>query len=102
MPLAGPGEIPFPPPRNRRGLEDFQVLLPPMPEAGRGVKARNAGELTLLSVGLGLVIAVVMTAANVYMGLKVGLTVSASIPAAVLGLAAYRLLGRKDARAVNI
>lgn len=73
-----------------------------MPEAAGGVKARRAGELTLLSVGLGLVIAVVMTAANVYMGLRVGMTVSASIPAAVLGLGAYRLLGRKDAKAVNI
>lgn len=73
-----------------------------MPESGRGVKARSPGELTLLSVGLGLVIAVVMTAANVYMGLRVGMTVSASIPAAVLGMGAYRILGRKDAKAVNI
>lgn len=68
----------------------------------KGSAPRSAGELTLLSVGLGLIIAVVMTAANVYLGLYAGMTVSASIPAAVLGLAAYRALGKRDAKAINI
>lgn len=61
-----------------------------------------SGEFTLLSVGLGLLIALVMTAANVYLGLYAGMTVSASIPAAVLGMGAYRMLGRRDILGTNI
>ena len=49
-------------------------------------------ELTLSSVAIGLALAVVMGAANVYLGLKVGMTVSASIPAAVLSMLLLRLL----------
>ena len=60
------------------------------------------GEFTFLSVGLGLVVALIMTAANVYLGLYAGMTVSASIPAAVLGMAAYRSLGRRDMLGANI
>jgi putative OPT family oligopeptide transporter len=62
----------------------------------------GAGEFTLLSVGLGLIIALVMTAANVYLGLYAGMTVSASIPAAVLGMAAYRALGKRNILGTNI
>ncbi|MEO6095126.1 MAG: oligopeptide transporter, OPT family [Fibrobacteria bacterium] len=62
----------------------------------------GAGEFTLLSVGLGLIIALVMTAANVYLGLYAGMTVSASIPAAVLGMAAYRVLGKRNILGTNI
>src|SRR6187402_1191672 len=61
-----------------------------------------SGEFTVLSVGLGLLIALVMTAANVYLGLYAGMTVSASIPAAVLGMGAYRMLGRRDILGTNI
>lgn len=49
-------------------------------------------ELTLSSVAIGLALAVVMGAANVYLGLKVGMTVSASIPAAVLSMLLLRML----------
>jgi len=52
-------------------------------------------ELTLRAIVIGLVLSVVMGAANVYLGLKVGLTVSASIPAAVLGSLVLRLLGSR-------
>ena len=41
-------------------------------------------ELTLRGVLLGAVLTVVFTAANVYLGLKVGLTFATSIPAAVI------------------
>ncbi len=51
-------------------------------------------ELTLRAVILGLVLSVVMGAANVYLGLKVGMTVSASIPAAVLAMLILRGLLR--------
>lgn len=43
-------------------------------------------ELTLRAVVLGLVLSAVLGAANVYLGLKVGMTVSASIPAAVIAM----------------
>ena len=49
-------------------------------------------ELTISSVAIGLTLAVVMGAANVYLGLKVGMTVSASIPAAVLSMLLLRLI----------
>ena len=43
----------------------------------------------------GVVLGLVFGAANAYLGLRVGLTVSASIPAAVLTVAVFRLAGRK-------
>lgn len=47
-------------------------------------------ELTLRAVFVGLLLAVVMGAANVYLGLKAGMTVSASIPAAVMAMLILR------------
>src|SRR5258705_8762764 len=44
-------------------------------------------ELTLRSLILGALITTVFTAANVYLGLKVGLTFASSIPAAVISMA---------------
>jgi putative OPT family oligopeptide transporter len=55
----------------------------------------------LLALGVGLVLALVLTAANLYLGLYAGMTVSASIPAAVLGLGLYRALGRRTRRDVH-
>jgi putative OPT family oligopeptide transporter len=51
-------------------------------------------ELTARAVVLGLVLSVVMGAANVYLGLKAGMTVSASIPAAVVAMLILRGLFR--------
>ncbi len=59
-------------------------------------------ELTLRAVVIGLVIAVVFGAANAYLGLRVGLTVTASIPAAVIGVAVLRALGRGNVLEANI
>ncbi|WP_454689367.1 OPT family oligopeptide transporter [Achromobacter aloeverae] len=53
---------------------------------------RRLPELTVRGVLLGALITVVFTAANVFLGLKVGLTFSSSIPAAVISMAALRLL----------
>ena len=44
-------------------------------------------ELTIRSLILGALITTVFTAANVYLGLKVGLTFASSIPAAVISMA---------------
>ena len=48
-------------------------------------------ELTLRGLVLGALITVVFTASNIYLGLKVGLTFSSSIPAAVISMAVLRL-----------
>ena len=59
-------------------------------------------ELTIYSISIGLALAVIMGAANVYLGLKVGMTVSASIPAAVVSLLILRvLLGRQSVLEAN-
>src|SRR5678816_3022112 len=47
-------------------------------------------ELTLRGIILGALITVVFTAANVYAGLKIGLTVATSIPAAVISMAVLK------------
>jgi len=46
----------------------------------------NPREFTLLAFILGSVLSVVLTASNTYLGLKAGLTISASIPAAVMSM----------------
>lgn len=51
-------------------------------------------EFTVRALVIGMVLAVVFGAANAYLGLRVGLTVSASIPAAVMAVAAFRVLRR--------
>lgn len=52
-------------------------------------------ESTALSLGLGVILAVVLGAANVYLGLFAGMTVSASIPAAVVSMAIMRGVFRR-------
>lgn len=52
---------------------------------------RSPAELTLKAILLGIVLAVLLGAANAYLGLRVGMTVSASIPAAVLSMGILRL-----------
>src|ERR1700748_685246 len=62
-------------------------------EPGEARPASGLKELTLRGLVLGAVITLVFTAANVYLGLKVGLTFASSIPAAVISMVALRLLG---------
>ncbi len=56
----------------------------------------RATELTIRVIVLGLLLSVVMGAANVYVGLKAGMTVSASIPAAVMAMLLFKLLFRRS------
>lgn len=53
-------------------------------------------EFTVTSVTMGILLAVIFGAANAYLGLRVGMTVSASIPAAVISMAVIRVIMRKD------
>ena len=50
-------------------------------------------ELTFKAVALGTVMAIILGAANAYLGMKAGLTVAATFPAAVVSMAALRLMG---------
>ncbi len=53
-------------------------------------------EFTLTSVIMGIILAVVFGAANAYLGLRVGMTVSASIPAAVIAMGVIRVVMKKN------
>ncbi len=53
-------------------------------------------ELTATSIIMGILLAVIFGAANAYLGLRVGMTVSASIPAAVIAMGVIRVLMRKN------
>jgi len=53
-------------------------------------------EITVTSIILGIILAVIFGAANAYLGLRVGMTVSASIPAAVISMGVIRILLRKN------
>ena len=53
-------------------------------------------EFTVTSVILGMILAVIFGGANAYLGLRVGMTVSASIPAAVISMGVIRVILKKD------
>ncbi len=53
-------------------------------------------EITVTSVIVGVILAIIFGAANAYLGLRVGLTVSASIPAAVISMGVIRVLLKKN------
>jgi putative OPT family oligopeptide transporter len=59
-------------------------------------------ELTVKAVLLGVGLAIVLGAANMYVGLRVGLTVSASIPAAVMSMGILRLFRKSNILENNI
>ena len=52
-------------------------------------------EMTPTSVIMGILLAVIFGAANAYLGLRVGLTVSASIPAAVISMSVIRVIMKR-------
>ncbi len=62
---------------------DFKSYVPP---------ETNLKEFTLKAVILGLFMTVILGAANAYLGLKAGMTIAATYPAAVIGMAVLRLM----------
>lgn len=90
-------------PPSRKGLppeayevvpgDEYRPYVPPQ---------QSLTELTIKAVLIGLVLAVVFGAANAYLGLRVGLTVSASIPAAVMAVAIFRALRRGTILETNL
>jgi len=57
---------------------------------------KNLPEFTATSIILGIVLAILFGGANAYLGLRVGMTVSASIPAAVISMGVIRVILRRD------
>lgn len=53
-------------------------------------------EITPVSIILGILLAIIFGGANAYLGLRVGMTVSASIPAAVISMGVIRMVLRRD------
>lgn len=67
--------------------KDFKPYIP---------AERVTPELTVTSIIAGVILAVIFGAANAYLGLRVGMTVSASIPAAVIAMGVIKLIMRKS------
>src|SRR5438105_15292925 len=63
---------------------------------------RNMRELTVLPIIVGTVLGIVFGASSLYLVLKVGLTVSASIPVAVISITFFRLLSKFGLRDATI
>ena len=57
---------------------------------------RITPEFTVTSIIMGVLLAIIFGAANAYLGLRVGMTVSASIPAAVISMGVIRVIMRKN------
>ncbi len=74
-------------------LENFQSYVPPE------VRLR---ELTILPLIMGTLLGMVFGASSLYLVLKVGLTVSASIPVAVISITLFRLLSKVGLRDATI
>ncbi|MDO4730613.1 MAG: oligopeptide transporter, OPT family [Clostridia bacterium] len=67
--------------------KDFKPYIP---------AEKVTAELTVTSIIMGVLLAVVFGAANAYLGLRVGMTVSASIPAAVIAMGVIRIIMRRN------
>jgi putative OPT family oligopeptide transporter len=74
-------------------MADHQPYIPP---------SQSLAELTPRAIVLGVLLGLIFGASNVYLALKIGLTVSASIPIAVLAITIFRTLGRSTILENNI
>ncbi|MCP5119860.1 MAG: oligopeptide transporter, OPT family, partial [bacterium] len=54
-------------------------------------ESKQMSEFTLQALLIGLVMTVVLGAANAYLGLRAGMTIAATYPAAVIGMAVLKL-----------
>src|ERR1700690_2105476 len=81
-------------------IPEAKIISPaPGPEPARAVTpyipaSMNLPELTVGVIILGCVLSVILAGANAYLGMFAGMTVSASVPAAVLSMAIFRLIRR--------
>lgn len=85
-------------PEGAYGLKEGQEKYIPYVPANKVMP-----EFTALSVVIGIILCIIFGAANAYLGLKIGMTISASIPAAVISMAIVRgVLKRKSILENNI
>jgi putative OPT family oligopeptide transporter len=77
--------LPSTPDRAADGGADFRPLTP---------ATESAAEFTFKAVGAGILFGILFGAANTYLGLRAGLTVSTSIPVSVMTVALFRALRR--------
>jgi len=82
-------------------LETARDPQPP-PPAPYVPATQAPAELTLRALALGSLLGIAFAASSVYLGLKVGLTVSASIPIAVLSITLFRAFGRAGVLENNV
>lgn len=73
-----------------KNIEDNKEFKPYIPVD------KVMSELSITSVILGIILAIVFGGANAYLGLRVGMTVSASIPAAVVSMGIIRILLKRN------
>ena len=71
--------------RTEPAAPEFRPFVPP---------EQSQRELTFRAIVVGSVLGIIFAASSVYLGLKVGLTVSASIPVAVLSITLFRWMGK--------
>jgi putative OPT family oligopeptide transporter len=76
--------------------------VPTLPEAAAVLDEVDAREFTPRGFVLGALLALLLGSANAFLGLYAGMTVSASIPAAVISMAVLRLLGRSSILENNV
>ena len=89
--------------------QEYPDIVGPAPEEPQGAAFRpfipaavTLPELTLLPLIMGTILGVVFGASSLYLVLKVGLTVSASIPVAVISITLFRLLAKMGVRNASI
>ena len=73
-----------------------------MPTEANRTQLTGMAEITVKAIVLGVVLSVLLAGANAYLGLLAGMTVSASIPAAVISMAVLRLFRRSNILENNI
>jgi putative OPT family oligopeptide transporter len=64
--------------------------------------SQSLSEITFKAIVLGFLLSAILAGANAYLGLKVGMTVSASIPAAVISMAVLRAFRESNILENNI
>ena len=65
-------------------------------------KRKKVREITVRGVILGVILAVIFTASNIYMGLKIGVTFASSIPAAIISMSIFKLFKNQSILENNI
>ena len=83
-------------------MPETNEIEPRRDDADGASRRRGLPEITVKAVILGVVLSAVLAGANAYLGLLAGMTVSASIPAAVISMAVLRMFRRSNILENNI